>query len=396
MSNNVSDRNVFILGAGFSRDAGAPLIHDFLDRARGFYDDPEGGLDTHERAQFAEVFRFKREVAKAREKFRIDLDNIEELFGLVEMSQRLGSTSAETRDAMVYLIAKTLQLAISNPAQRSQVRVGLNRGYAWDFIKYLRRDPSGTDIFETDIYTHFALLIAGKYDDSRKVSTRSSTVITFNYDLVLDDALARVGTIPDYGLNNAFDETPRGDASVALLKLHGSTNWSICNGCNQIHVLEEKVTSNPILFRSKVCRSCSKAGLRLLLVPPSWDKSEYSQVMQPVWKKAVEALRDATRICVMGYSMPETDAFFKFLLTLGLAENDQLYKFILVDLVSPSSAGAVAQQPRKRKLDPIDVRYKEMLEDVFVERRFEFHPEGVANFVITSARHVLRRGEQIF
>jgi len=134
MSNNVSDRNVFILGAGFSRDAGAPLIHDFLDRARGFYDDPEGGLDTHERAQFAEVFRFKREVAKAREKFRIDLDNIEELFGLVEMSQRLGSTSAETRDAMVYLIAKTLQLAISNPAQRSQVRVGLNRGYAWDFI----------------------------------------------------------------------------------------------------------------------------------------------------------------------------------------------------------------------------------------------------------------------
>ena len=108
MPSEIRDHNVFILGAGFSRDAGAPLIHDFLDRSREFFDNPDSALDEHERQQFEEVFGFKREVAKAREKFRIDLDNIEQLFGLVEMSHRLGSVESATRDATVYLIAKTV------------------------------------------------------------------------------------------------------------------------------------------------------------------------------------------------------------------------------------------------------------------------------------------------
>ncbi len=194
MPDNIQDHNVFILGAGFSRDAGAPLIHDFLDRAREFFDDPDSALDPQERQQFEPVFRFKREVAKAREKFRIDLDNIEQLFGLVEMSQRLGSVSPATRDATVYLIAKTLQLALANTSQRPQVRMNLVPGYAAQasFPRYVRRDLSGGDVFETDIYTHFALLLSGKYDDQKKLASRSNTVFTFNYDLVLDDELARV------------------------------------------------------------------------------------------------------------------------------------------------------------------------------------------------------------
>lgn len=398
MANNISDRNVFILGAGFSADAGAPLIHGFLDRAREFFDDPETRLDEQERKQFAEVFRFKREVARAREKFRIDLDNIEQLFGLVEMSHRLGSVSSETRDATVYLIAKTLQLALTNNPFRPQVQMSLKTGYAAQansFINHVRRSPSGGDNFETDIYTHFALLLAGKYDNQKKIAVRSSTVITFNYDLVLDDALTQIGVKPGYELVDAqYDEAGSSSDVVPVLKLHGSTNWAICGGCSQIHVLGEKATTAPDVFRSKPCWKCKKTGLRLLLVPPSWDKSEYSRIMQPVWKKAVEALQNANRICVIGYSMPEADAFFKFLLTLGLAENDQLSKFVVVDLLSPAIEVA-GMRHAKRKLDPIDVRYKEMLEDVFVERRFKFHPQGIANFLRAGFCNELRRGEQI-
>ncbi len=135
------------------------------------------------------------------------------------------------------------------------------------------------------------------------------------------------------------------------------------------------------------CSKCQRAGLRLLLVPPSWDKSEYSQIMRPVWKKAVEALKTATRICVIGYSMPETDAFFKFLLALGLAENDRLYKLIVVDWIPSGITG-----PRE---STIEARWKEMLEGVFVGRRFEFFPGGFAKFVSSSIQYLLRRGEQI-
>jgi len=93
-------------------------------------------------------------------------------------------------------------------------------------------------------------------------------------------------------------------------------------------------------------------------VPPSWDKSEYSKIMQPVRKRAVDALKTATRICAIGYSMPETDAFFKFLLTLGLAENDRLYKLIVVDRLQSATvpSGQIT----------IETRWREMLEGVFV------------------------------
>jgi hypothetical protein len=394
MTRDASDRNVYILGAGFSAEANAPLIYDFLARAREFLDNPESGLDRRESEQFAEVFKFRSDAARVREKFRIDLDNIEELFGLVEMSHRLGTIGTGTRDSTVYLIAKTLQLAIAGRSHRPTVRMSLQPGYAQQaesFINFVRRASGGSDVFETDIYTHFALLVAGKYDDQRKLGNRSSTVITFNYDLVLDDALTRVRVRPEYELDNPqFDEPSESSVAVSLLKLHGSTNWAICSDskCNRIHVLSQKATSDPDMFRSKTCATCGKSDLRLLLVPPSWDKSEYSRVMQPVWKKAVAALKNATRICVIGYSMPETDAFFKFLLTLGLAENDGLYKLVVVDLPGPNLPG-------HREVHSIDLRWREMLEGVFAERRYKFHPEGTANFLQAGICPELRRGEQI-
>jgi hypothetical protein len=387
MPSDVGDHNVYILGAGFSREAGAPLINDFLDKSREFFDNPDSGLEPEERHQFEEVFRFKREVARAREKFRIDLDNIEQLFGLVEMSHRLDSVSSATRDATVYVIAKTIQLAVADAPQRSLMRISLVPAYASQasFVRYVSRESSG-DVFNVDIYRHFALFLSGKYDDQKKLPSRSNTIITFNYDLVLDDALVRVDARPGYELAHAhYEEVYEGRTVVPLLKLHGSTNWAICE-CNQIHVLGERATANPALFRSKLCVKCGKSGLRLLLVPPSWDKSEYSRIMQPVWKKAVDALKTATRICVIGYSMPETDAFFKFLLTLGLAENDRLYRLIVVDKVPSSSE---PQHPT------IEARWRDMLEGVFLGRRFEFFPHGFAQFAQGSLQYLLRRAEQI-
>ena len=278
---------------------------------------------------------------------------------------------------------------MSGTSGRTNLRFSLKPGYggqADSFLKYVGRTAGGGDSFETDIYTHFALYLCGKYDDQHKAGSRSNTVITFNYDLVLDDALRRVEANPGYELKDAvYEEMRVGYPVVPLLKLHGSTNWAVC-GCNKIHVLGEKATANPSAFRSMRCTSCAKVGLRLLLVPPSWDKSEYSQIMQPVWRKAVDAIKTATRICVIGYSMPETDAFFKFPLSLGLAENDHLYKLIVVDWLQNSPSPAE---------NNIESRWRNMLEGVFVDRRFVFHPYGTAQFMQGPLTYLLRRAEQI-
>jgi hypothetical protein len=102
--------------------------------------------------------------------------------------------------------------------------------------------------------------------------------------------------------------------------------------------------------------------------------------MRPVWNQAVNALKTANRICVIGYSMPETDTFFKFLLALGLAENHRLYRFVLVDLLAKKTlAGDFSSEPQLP--NNIEARYKAMFETTFVKRRFKFFPDGFAGFL---------------
>jgi NAD-dependent SIR2 family protein deacetylase len=376
--NEISDRNVFILGAGFSASAGAPVINDFLDVSREIFDNPDSALDDAEKELFRQVFEFKKRVAQAREKFRIDLDNIEPLFGLIEMSHGLEKRK-DARDAMVYVIAKTLQLAIAKNQQRQSVRVSLAPGFENTRPAWAESVPrENANVVCPDIYTHFGLLLSGKYDAPNK--SRSNVVITFNYDLILDDALCRIGVEPIYGLPDCdVDGIPPQEGGVSVLKLHGSTNWAICPRCRKVHIAGVKFTGDPAAFRARPCARCHKPGLHLLLVPPSWDKSEYRVTMRPVWKQAVDALKTANRICVIGYSMPETDTFFKFLLTLGLAENHQLYRFVLVDKLDIRLAGDLSSEPEPTI--NIEARYKDMFETLFVKRRFEFSGDGFAGFL---------------
>lgn len=381
-----SNRNVFILGAGFSAPAGAPLVHDFLDRAREFYDDPASGLDDQERGRFGKVFEFRREMARSKEKISIDLDNLEQLFGLVEMSVRLEKAPPETRYHMVYLIAKTLELSLAGQRRRSFEFNSLPGSVDPRISRFVRTEASNANSVSVymDMYQFFAALAAGLLDPADRRQPRKDTIITFNYDLVIDDALRSLDILPDYHLcvpaTYSDAAPPPAVPRVSLLKLHGSANWGICTCCNQdIRVEVDKVTVSPDVFRALECRHCHKRSFEPLLVPPSWDKTEYTQVLQPVWQEAVKELALATRVCIIGYSIPEADAFFRYLLTLALAENSKLYKLIVVNL------------GKQAKL-----RYSRLLETLFRERRFEFHEQGTEMFFAQRGHRVLGRGEHIY
>jgi NAD-dependent SIR2 family protein deacetylase len=363
----IRDRNVYILGAGFSAAAGVPVVHDFIDRARMYFDDPSSGLDEAERKHFKGFLDFKRKMSQAREKVKIDLDNIEQLFGLVEISQRLGHETLETRNSTVYVIAKTLELAT-----RSQ-RVGeIDFLTNKEILKKGGKAPEGfykpdgfsDEMLAADPYDYFASLASGLLDDPDRQATRANTFITFNYDLLLDDALRRVGIEPDYCLpeeNTVVEDHVAQPKRRPLLKLHGSTNWGICGNCrNRVVVLTRKVTASPGQFRASQCPNCLESEFQPMLIPPSWDKSEYRDLMKPIWSKAVEELKLASRICIVGYSMPEADSFFKYLIALALAENHNLYKFIVVD-----------------KNPHITARYRKLLEPLFRERRFSRFVDSV-------------------
>jgi hypothetical protein len=397
----VSDRNVYLLGAGFSADAGAPVIHDFLDRSRVLLDDPSSELDKVEREHYLKVFEFRRKMAQAREKVRIDLDDIEQLFGLVEMSLRFGDEPRETRNSTVYLIAKTLQLAVEvGQTRRGRYSLPVPVGSAERIPDYFKKAstmaPDGIELQRIDEYDYFIGLICGAFDDPYKRRNRKDTIITFNYDLVCDSALQRLGYRAEYHLTPEIVDDQRSSSSglrCDLLKLHGSTNWGVCSACGKrVVVLSEKVTDSPSEFRQQLC-SCGKGQFDPFLIPPSWDKSEYREIVAPIWTKAALELSMATRICVIGYSMPETDTFFKYLLTMALARNHQLYKLIVVDFWDKRSA---LGQAMSHSDSPLYSRYESLLDPLFKNRRFRYFDDGLDRFLVGhSSRAELSRGERL-
>ena len=115
-----NDHTVYILGAGFTRDAGLPLISDFLVRMR----DSHPWLISQHRKPEADavqkVLEFRLQAASAAYWTNLDLENIEELFSLASAS------AANISPDIQLAIAATLDFAYTTASNPNRL---LNHGY---------------------------------------------------------------------------------------------------------------------------------------------------------------------------------------------------------------------------------------------------------------------------
>ncbi len=126
-------KNVFIVGAGFSAEAGTPVVQNFFEKAMELWKDPASFLSADERPIFEQVFNYRQSLEGAESRVGIDLDNIEDLFGTVEMASQLGIGDAHTtRKNLVYVILRTLELSATKKV----------RGFA-----YTHQAGAGTDTY---------------------------------------------------------------------------------------------------------------------------------------------------------------------------------------------------------------------------------------------------------
>ncbi|MDE3119445.1 MAG: hypothetical protein KGL03_10580, partial [Nitrospirota bacterium] len=154
---------VFILGAGASREGGGPLMGDFLDKADELRRLQADGV-REALPSFDNVFSVISELQGVYAKSYLDLDNIEALFGAIEMGvllDKLGERDSvsikKLRDDIVTLIYKTLETCIQFPASEHQIQ------------------PPAP-------YGAFAEALHGPRDKPRLGSPLQLGFITFNYD----------------------------------------------------------------------------------------------------------------------------------------------------------------------------------------------------------------------
>lgn len=178
---------VFILGAGFSRLRGLPLISDFALRMRDAAIWCEQKKREDEARSIYEVLKFRLEAASAAYRIAIDLENIEELFSLASAG------NPEIAEHVRVAIAATINFCESTqPHGQVRFENSLNKDLAT-----LAQANQDTSLAET--YPVIVRRLIASSDPAQ------SSFITFNYDVVLEDALKKLGLEWDYGLNGAVD-----------------------------------------------------------------------------------------------------------------------------------------------------------------------------------------------
>ncbi|MHB8917836.1 MAG: hypothetical protein ACYC4H_07415 [Desulfocucumaceae bacterium] len=165
---------------------------------------------------------------------------------------------------------------------------------------------------------------------------QGDTVISFNYDLLMDTAMELKSPYWEpssgYGLPASAGATGPG-SKVFLLKPHGSFNWAICKTCGNTYVLPFSQAGAPLKWSSlgNPAPEAEDHHLERLLIPPSLKKNVHGRAMRQIWLKALEALKNAERVVVIGYSLPAADFMVKRLLYQSLPFNRSLREFELVD-----------------------------------------------------------------
>jgi NAD-dependent SIR2 family protein deacetylase len=324
-------KTVFILGAGASAESGAPLMSTFLDRARDLL--AEGAVEDAKDA-FTMVFQALVTLREVFYKSGLDLDNIESVFGAFEIARIIGKLGD-------YSLAQIDQLARSI---RTLIVRTLDESIKYSYV----RNEGKT--FATPSYTEFAALIKSK---TNYASTCS--VLTFNYDVALDCAFMHANIPYDYCI-----EPPPANA-LRLLKLHGSLNWGRCPTGQRIQAEYLSVAvvraaadrsplslftlpSSTIISQSK-CEKCSNPlSSEPVIVPPTWNKTEGQNGLPNVWRQAAVELSEAENIICLGYSLPETDLFFRYLFALGTVGDAHLRRLWVFD---PDPGNLVAERYRR-------------------------------------------------
>ncbi|HWI64948.1 MAG TPA: hypothetical protein VNT75_24225 [Symbiobacteriaceae bacterium] len=249
---------IYIFGAGASAAEGAPATQDFFARSWELLaPDFDGRIRS--------VWRFLSDLfgvpVSGPDAFRF-VPAVDEVISLVDWSLHANQGLGHTYD----------------PPRLHQVRRDLEH-LLWATLDAVCRTRGAQ---AEGPHTRFVRTLAATRDLAR------TTLISLNYDTLLDDALTAAGLAPDYGLG-------RGGRGPLLAKLHGSLNWGLCQACSQIEVART------------ACSRCGNGGLHGLIISPTWLKSYGGAHLQQLWDLALDRLRQAERIVFIGYSMPAAD-----------------------------------------------------------------------------------------
>jgi hypothetical protein len=217
--------------------------------------------------------------------------------------------------------------------------------------------------FDAEPYEAFAAELLRHLDrGARSGDPQAWSIVTLNWDTILDSVLARAGG-PDVHVDYGCDDHPlegtpparRDSAPAYLLKLHGSLNWLVCTACGRLFSSAGEGGRAPVLMPlTRSCPDCEGTLLESVIITPTLVKDLRLTQLQSVWHRALLTLQRARRIVFVGYSLPLADFELRYLLLRSIIGHPRTS--IRVVLYPPD---ALLRDERQRlQRDEIEHRYR--------------------------------------
>lgn len=308
-------KNLFIVGAGFSKNAGLPLASEFteklIDVGRLKLDGPSAKLVDNIRTFVDKVF------GEGSARPHSEWPELEDLFTLIDLSANTGHHLGRDYSASDLRVVRRAML------------VRMIRMLAWEYKKGCDKKGEAWEALET-FFTHF--------DPVR------SDVLSMNWDTVFEQGLSRTQSIErfEYGcgaspanfVGERFMYRTLKGASATVLKPHGSVNWLYCDACremfwtppNQIERVARTLfrrrdwdaigvdpASSPKVLEP-ACPHCDASTLGTRFATFSYRKALDFPMHLATWRSAEGLLKQSLNWVFIGYSMPSADFEFKHLL----------------------------------------------------------------------------------
>ncbi len=277
---------VYIFGAGFSAPLGLPVMSNFISKAKNLYD-----ANNVRYSHFLPIIKETEDTLQLN--YRSDPSHIEEALSTLEMKRLVEGKSGIS--PYKTFVKEVIEATTPPP----QDMLALTNQFPLGYFLFGDKDSEWSRFgpFVASLFSLTAEVIKAPEPHFDKPITRTHgkisedckarySIITLNYDSVLDDILKYIRLNLARGINLQFvaDEVgrePPGMRMVSLLKLHGSVSDP-----NSIDL-------------------------------PTWNKNMYTEEKSRLLRVAYNLLSHATQLRIIGYSLPPGDSHVRYLLKVA-------------------------------------------------------------------------------
>ncbi len=325
---------VYVLGAGFSAPLNIPVMGNFIQKSKDMID-----AEPENYSHFLEIIDEVDKLSKAKNYYHTDLFNIEEVLSILEMAKIIENQSSlfanmlgdptlqllkYLEDVIKYYTPTFLPYKGGLPSNYHELMFGKSNSYKY-YCYFMAA------LFQLKFNRH----VDGKRDgEFTYIQNREYeySIVSLNYDCVLEIIATHFDKHSDEEISFLRNDSPNSmynSLKPQLIKIHGSVDTEI-------------------------------------LVPPTWNK-QLEERIRRIWSDAYQLLSNANEIRIIGYSLPESDAYVKYLLKAASIETRNLKT---IDVICMEN-GDTVQARYERFIEPEKSNYKNINMTMYLNKVYD-------------------------